>query len=276
MMQHYATITTANYLGKLLALYDSMTQHCKPFTLYVLVFDIVSHDVLEKLDLPEVRVLPLRTILTPELEAAAERQYPHQFIWTCKGPFLLHLLQELEEPRIAYIDADQFFFSSPDLIFVEIGANSIGMTQHHFSPTYAHCACNGKYNGGFLYLRRNKFVMETLLPEWIDLCIQGAEGPLTDQLTLSRWPDRFAHRIGVHTIKHRGMNVGPWNQGGYTMNMRNGWLYAANYPVVTYHFHGGADDVGQFLEPIAPILVTHGYEPYRAALMDASIKLAVL
>lgn len=269
----YAAMTTVSYMARLLALHGSMEEHCQPYHLYVLAHDDVAVMALDKLQLPNVTTVPWGVLMNPALLGAKDRQYFHQFIWTTKGAFLLHLLQDMD--RVAYIDTDSFFFRSPRPVFDEIGRKSIGITKHRFSPAYHHCHCNGMYNGGFLYVRRNKYVMETLLPQWLDSCIWGNEGPITDQLTMSRWPIEHGKRIKIHAVEHRGMNVGPWNQGTYTMNVRGGRLFASNWPVLWYHFHGGTD-TDQFLEPMAPVLVTHGYEPYRAALMEAGTKLAVL
>ena len=271
----YAAMTTISYMDRLLALHGSMEEHCQPYHLYVLAHDDLAVMTLDKLQLPNVTVVSWGVLMNSALLDAKDRQYPHQFIWTTKAAFLLHLLEDGLD-RVAYIDTDSFFFGSPKPVFDEIGRKSVGITKHWFSPAYHHCHCNGLYNGGFVYIRRNKYVMEKLLPDWLDSCILGNEGPITDQLVMSRWPVMHGRgKIRVHTIEHRGMNVAPWNQGTYTMNVRNGQLYASNWPVIWYHFHGGVDDT-KFLEPIAPVLVFHGYEPYRAALMEAGTKLAVL
>jgi len=114
--------------------------------------------------------------------------------------------------------------------------------------------------------------METLLPAWTASCVEGALGPLTDQLVLSRWPQDHGKRIGIHTIQHQGLNVAPWNQGAYTINTRGGHLYASNWPIITYHFHDGTNPQ-QLLEPLAPELWAHAYGPYRAMVSFARERL---
>jgi len=269
----YAAMTTISYMDRLLTLHGSMEEHCKPYYLHVLAHDEMSLMALGRLQLPSVSVVPLRMLLNPALRGARERQYPHQFIWTTKGAFLLHLLDDLD--HVTYIDTDSYFFGSPVMVFSEIGRKPIALTKHHFAPAYHHCHCNGLYNGGFLYIQRNKYIMDKLLPDWLDSCILGNEGPITDQLAMSRWPQKHAKEIKIHTIRQRGMNVAPWNQGNYTMNIQGGRLFASRWPVIWYHFHGGADP-DQFLEPMSPVLITHGYDAYRAALLEAGTKLAVL
>jgi len=148
-------MASVNYLDRVLALHHSMNVHCTPFQLFILGCDEDAVQMLFELNLPHVSILSMDVVVPPEVQAAADNQWPHQFIWTCKGSLALYILRDLGMDHVIYIDGDQFFFSTPDPVFQEIGRSSVGISKHWFSNAYAHCQCNGVYNGGFVYLRRN-------------------------------------------------------------------------------------------------------------------------
>jgi len=59
-MYYFCTYFDSNYLIKGLALYRSLVRHAMPFRLWVLCFDDLAYEALQKLALPEVDPISLR------------------------------------------------------------------------------------------------------------------------------------------------------------------------------------------------------------------------
>ena len=65
MMEHFVTIFDSLFLPQGLALHMSMERHIKNYTLWVLCVDKQTYVVLNKLELPNVRLLQLNEFETP-------------------------------------------------------------------------------------------------------------------------------------------------------------------------------------------------------------------
>ena len=66
-MEHYVTLFDSLFLPQGLALHMSMERYIKNYTLWVLCVDDQAHEVLTKLNLPNVRLLQLSKLETAEL-----------------------------------------------------------------------------------------------------------------------------------------------------------------------------------------------------------------
>ena len=157
---HFCTYFDRHYLYKGLALYRSLARHCDAFTLWVLCFDQVTHEILSELDLPGVRLIARDEFERGDdalLEARRDRTLV-EYYWTCTPSLLLYVLRYNPQGDIlTYLDADLFFFSDPQPIYDELGAHSILIIEHRYAPKYAHFAeTAGIYNVGALAFRHDR------------------------------------------------------------------------------------------------------------------------
>ena len=196
----FCTLFDKNYLFKGLALHESLRRHVEDFTLWILCMDDTAFDVLERLDLPDVKLLSLAQFEDEDLLAAKETRTQVEYCWTCTPSLPLYLLEH--EPgleSISYLDADLFFSDDPAPVFQELGEGSIGIVGHRYGPKWEALAeDSGIYNVGFMVFRNDKRAL-TCLSWWRDRCIEWCyhrveDGKMGDQKYLDDWPARFPIR----------------------------------------------------------------------------------
>jgi Nucleotide-diphospho-sugar transferase len=280
-VDHFCTLFDSGYLFKAVALYDSLARHCKRFHLTALCFDEEAQRVLRLLSLPHFTILPLADLERADprlLDAKADR---NRFEYCCTAtPALpLHLLESKPDlDAITYLDADLYFFSDPDPLFVEMRDASVLITPHRFPSYLRHYELNGIYNVQFMTFRRTDAGLGALR-WWHERCLEWCylrleDGKYADQKYLDDWPVRFE---GVHVLRHKGGGVAPWNVDTFEPREDGGRVTVGGDPLVFFHFHrvrmredGGYDwrAPGYLGLPCAYDLV---YRPYLAAL-DAAKK----
>lgn len=274
MTHYYCTYFDRKYLDRGLALYESMDRHCLPFHLWILAMCDETLRRLRRLALPNVTVVSMSEFETPELLAVKLGRTWQEYIWTCTGSWMLYILTTHPDiDHLCYLDSDCFFFGDPGPMFEEIGEAPVGITPHHSSPSWQHLAPqNGIYNVGAVYVCRSRRGIGCLR-EWAEQCIDWCyyrrkDGKMADQKYLDPWPERW----GAHPIRHKGVNLAPWNQdeGQYTYSLRDGRIYVDEDALIYYHFHGRLIHLKQdSFYPIDPFVADHVYGPYKAALERA-------
>ncbi len=236
----FCTLFDRNYLFKGLALHESLVDHVEDFTLWILCMDDVVFDILERLDLPSVRLLSLGSFEDEELLAVKESRTPVEYCWTCTPSLPLYLLEnESELESITYLDADLFFWSSPEPIFAELGAGSVGIIEHRYAPKWEHLTeDSGIYNVGFMTFKNDERGL-TCLRWWRDRCLEWCfhrveDGKMGDQKYLDDWPSRFD---GVVVLRERGAGLAPWNFENYSLTTSDRGIQIDGDPLVFCHFH---------------------------------------
>lgn len=263
-MRYYCTYFDINYLAKGLALIESMQAHCQPYHLWILALCKETEAALKALSLPNVSIVSMPDFETPDLLAAKGNRSPTEYIWTCTGSWILHVMSiEPEINHLSYIDADLLFFSDPEPVFEEVGKAPIGITPHRFSPRMRAWLKIGEFNVGLIYVWRCLPGL-ACIQEWTDQCIEWCywrheNDQYCDQKYLNEWPTRW----GAHSIQHKGANLAPWNQETqYTYSLRGGQIYVDDDELIWYHFHKGLES-GYIVEPF---IQEHVYGAYRRAL----------
>jgi hypothetical protein len=241
MTREFCTLFDSGYLFKALALYDSLERHCERFHLTALCFDAEAERLLRLLALPNLTVLPLAELESRDPALAGTKAGRNRFEYCCTAtPALpLHLLEsrpELEE--ITYLDADLFFFSSPEPLFAELGDASVLITPHRFPDYLRHYEANGIFNVQFMTFRRDERGLAALR-WWHDRCVEWCylrleDGKFADQKYLDDWPERFE---GVHVLRHPGGGLAPWNLDRHTLTREDGQVLVDGEPLVFFHFH---------------------------------------
>ena len=238
---HFCTYFDRNYLYKGLALYRSLARHCEAFTLWVLCFDQVTHEVLRRMDLPGVRLIARHEFEQGDdaLLAAQQDRTFLEYYWTCTPSLPLYVLQHNPQiDVIGYLDADLFFYADPAPIYEELGGQSILIVGHRFGPELAHLAEWGIYNVGFMLFRHSDVGLQCLR-WWRERCLEWCyhrleAGKMGDQKYLDDWPQRFE---GVVVLQHKGSGLGPWNIANYEIRRLDGHLWIDEVPLIFYHFH---------------------------------------
>lgn len=239
MMRHYCTLFDRNYLFKGLALYRSLVAVSVDFTLHILCMDDVTYDLLRQLNLPQARLIRRKHFEDPELLRVKPTRTIAEYCWTCTPSLALYVLRNNPQiDLITYLDADLFFFSSPEPIYKELGDKSILIVEHRLSPHFSEYSVNGKYNVEWLTFRRDNAGLEAL-HWWRERCLEWCfhrleDGKLGDQKYLDDWPDRFR---GVHVLKHIGGGVAPWNMSSYSITEHDNLVCVDSAPLIFFHFH---------------------------------------
>lgn len=239
MTRYYCTLFDRNYLFKGVALYRSLEAFGGDFILHILCMDDVTYDVLTRMNLTRSRLIRRDDFEDPDLLRVKPSRSVAEYCWTCTPSLPLYVLRTQPDiDLITYLDADLFFFSTPEPIFTELGNQSILLVEHKFAPRFADLAVNGKFNVEWLTFRRDESGLAALT-WWRERCIEWCfyrveDGKLGDQKYLDDWPERFR---GVHVLKHLGGGVAPWNMSNYEIALQDGHIYVDKIPLIFFHFH---------------------------------------
>ncbi len=286
-MRYYCTYFDRHYLSRGLALLESLRQHdASGFTLFVVCMDEITRIMLAQLAIPEVHLIPLHEIEQRDeaLLATKRSRSLVEYYWTMTPTIILRILERHRRiDLLTYLDADLFFFSSPQPLFEELGQNSILIHEHRFSPSQAHLGThNGRFNVGLLSFRRDAHGLPAL-GWWRERCLEWCfaryeQGKMGDQLYLEDWPERFK---GVTVLQHKGGGVGPWNHDQYDIHTSSdGATLVGEDALIFYHFHSLKLASSDLAVPVAhphyrltiPGL-THCFVPYLEALAQAQSRL---
>ena len=75
---------------------------------------------------------------------------------------------------------------------------------------------------------------------WRDRCLEHCHDRLEhDRFADQKYLDAFSeHFPGVHSVRHPGVNLAPWNLSASPLHGKAGALFIGDHPVVAYHFQG--------------------------------------
>ncbi len=265
-MEHYVTIFNNLFLPHGLALYASMERKIEKYVLWILCVDDETYDVLEKLALPNIRLLKLSNLETRELLDIKSKRTIGEYCWTLT-PISFRYVFDSDQSvdRVTYIDADLWFLKKPKLIFDEFQASgkNVLITDHAYAPEYDQSEKFGKFCVQFITITREggepvRQWWENRCKEW---CFARLEdGKFGDQKYLDDWPELFSSL--VHVLGNKESTLAPWN--------------AIRFPygnAIFYHFHGlkiisrKKLKIGAYSLPAT--LIENVYKPYGQDLKHA-------
>ena len=238
---HFCTYFDHRYLTRGMALAASLHTHCSAAVLWVLCLTPDCHAAMTRLALPGVRLLSMEDFENrhPRLAAVKAQRQPLEYYYTCT-PFLpAHVLRE--NPGIAsvtYLDADMFFFDTPEPVLRATEEASIVLSPHRFPPSRKGCERFGVFNVGWIGLRNDEDAL-AMLDWWATQCVEWCEEHVepnryADQKYLDEVPNRFCN---VHLLDNPGVNAAIWNLGNLTAETFNGRVRLSGEPLVCFHFH---------------------------------------
>ncbi len=244
-MRIFTTLFDKSYLSRGLALFASLEAHAGDFLLYVLAMDGEVEEALKLMPSPRLQVIPQREFQNDELKRIEKERSRAEYCWTCT-PYLLDflLLKHPEFELVTYLDADLYFYSSPEPLLLEMGNASSLITPHFYLPKYDNTKAVGKYCVQFMPFK-NSVEGKKVLTWWKEACLEWCfnreeDGKMGDQKYLDDWPTLFPNEVKESTL--RGGGIAPWNAQSYRYELTPSFLnFRFNdetSPVIFYHFQG--------------------------------------
>lgn len=235
--EHFVTLFDAKFLPMGMALHRSLERHAQPFHLWIVCVDDEVERHLSLISLPNVTIVPLREVETPELLAVKTSRNRAEYCWTLT-PFapLAIFNREQAVRQVTYLDADVFFFDNPMILLAELeeAGKSVLVTEHAYAPEYDNEDENGRFCVQFLTFRNSR-EGHNVMRWWQERCLEWCyhrceEGKFGDQKYLDLWPALFAD--DVHILRQTHRTLAPWNVRYFERCLGD-----ALKPVI-YHFHG--------------------------------------
>lgn len=231
MTEHYVTLFDSTFLPQGLALHHSLLEHGGDCLLWVLCLGEDCLNTLRRLDLPQMRLLNLTQLETPELLQVKPGRSRAEYCWTLT-PWSIQWVFEADPSaqRVTYLDADVYFLKSPTPVFHEFEASgcAVLITDHSYAPEYDQTPTSGRYCVQFVPVVRG--AGEKVLHWWRDRCLEWCyarheNGMFGDQKYLEAFSSHFPGLIFEHGPSP--LFQGPWNASFYPFSR-----------AITFHFHG--------------------------------------
>lgn len=266
-VEHYVTLFDSGFLPQGVALYRSLERHAGDFALWIICVDDAAFDILQRLALPQARLIRLHDVETDAIRAACADRNRAERCWTLT-PFAPRFVFDADPAvqRVTYLDADMWFRKSPQPIFAEFeaAAKSVLITEHAYAPDHDLSHETGQYCVQFMTFVRD--ASEAVRSWWAARCLDWCyarleDGKFGDQKYLDDWEERFSAE--VHVLQRPDRLLAPWN--------------AARFPfgtAIAYHFHnlrllkGGRVLLWRGYD-IPKVVRAAIYEPYLADLAAA-------
>lgn len=281
---HFCTAFDHHYAAIGLALYRSLKRHAPPFVLWVLALDREMADILARLGLGDVRVIPLADLERAEptlLKVKTERSTLEYYytLEPCLPSYLFATEPQID--RLTRLDPDLWFFADLEPLLDELGPHSVHMTPQRLTLRRPDVEERfGRFNAGWISFRRTADGL-ACLEEWkrqcLDWCYHRMEdGKHGSERYLDAWPAKYDCSIS----RHIGANVGYWNSYGRTISLANDSLLIDGEPLIFFHYSSLRRHTASFYSthrhfprPV-PLLRDRVYRPYIAALRQAEKDIA--
>jgi hypothetical protein len=169
-MKVFTSLSDYNYLPLGLSLYESLAKNTKDeFILYYLCLDRETYHKLHELNQSGLGIIPILIddliSENSDLSSYNKREY-REFVWMLASYFTHYILITKKPDNVSYIDADIFLYGDIQMMYDEIGDNSVGIIRHRHIELSAN-TIDGKYNVGIVYFK-NDVIGRHLLDWWKD------------------------------------------------------------------------------------------------------------
>jgi hypothetical protein len=235
----YTTYFDQRYLAFALVALRSIRKHDPQADIFALCFDQVAYDAITGLGDRKIVAVSAQAMraFEPGLDARASRPRP-SFYATHKPVLPLYALSIRPDlAAIAHIDADVYFYSSPQSLYDEIRDASVALSPHRFAEAWKRSEEFGIFNAGFIYWRNDAEGLRCLSDYRTD-CFNWCEpypqpdGRFMNQGYLTAWPNRYSN---VHIMRHPGVNLSWWNVAAHSLQ-RGNVVRVDGKPLIFYHF----------------------------------------
>lgn len=238
---YFCNIVSKTRLYQFIALYDSIRKTCGSFKTFVLCMDDDTERIIKQIGLENAILITLEEIEDERLKSLKSTRNTGEYCWTLKPVLMTYLLEHFKDiDWLTYLDADMYFFSDPKSIFKGSDNCSVLLSEHDLNEQIKAVEKSvGRFNSGLVSFKNDPMGRECL-HWWKKQCIKWCynttvTGQFGDQKYLE---DMFLLFEGVSPITMPGVNIAPWNDEKYNMNLREGMLYINDSPLVLYHYCG--------------------------------------
>ena len=134
-MRSFCTYFDSAYLSRGLALHESLAAHTSTFVLYALCLDDNVFEYLHSQNYESLVPIALNDLERWEtrLPEAKKNRSTIEYYFTLSPILPRYLLYQFKLDEITYLDADLYFYSSPEPLFDEMNSSSIQIIPHRFS-----------------------------------------------------------------------------------------------------------------------------------------------
>lgn len=287
----YCTYFDSGYLSRGLALIASLREHGDESKIVILALDEKVSQFFAQVPHPNVIVIELQKLEEhePRLLEVKESRTKMEYYFTCT-PILIDFVMTVftaKDEYVVYLDADLYFFDSPDEIFTDLDNGSIGIIEHKYSPRLdIKLQVYGRFNVGLLIFKHDQHGI-SLLKWYLNSCIDWcgdapSDGRYADQGYLNQFPNWK----GCEILESPGFNLAPWNDANFILTKQdNGKVIVNNDSLVFFHFHGLKKFKNRYITSelvygsrISKILRNEIYIPYINELekQDGLVKTVVI
>jgi hypothetical protein len=268
-------------------MYESIKRNIDDFNLFIVAFDNLTYDILLNSRLDHITIISLKDFENQNLLDVKNSRTTAEYCWTCTSSVIDYVLENYNVPSCTYVDADLFFFRSPEILLNEMSdGKSVLITEHRFS----------KFAKLFEQKRAGRFCVQfitftndqksrQILKKWISQCIEWCfaryeDGKFGDQKYLDEWPVDYPN---VHILNHPGGGLAPWNVKQYNFEQNGAILNGIElktgikFDLVFFHFHfvklmsDGFIDLGW--NRLQHDVIGKLYKPYILKIIDKEISL---
>jgi hypothetical protein len=279
VIRAYCTYFDRGYAPRGLAMISSLRAAGETAPVHVVCFDEEAVQAVEAASISAVRVVRIAELEErhPELAAVRPSRSRVEYYFTSTPTVVGDALAATPEAEwVTYLDADLWFFSSPDALYDEQERGSVGIIEHGYRPKDAWRRKFGTYNVGWVSFRNDddgRACLEWWRQRCIEWCFDRAEaGRFADQGYL----DKFSAVVpGVVIIEHPGANLAPWNLATRTVRCDAEGVTVNGKALVFFHFHGLQQRKNRWYLPHARYgahttsCIRDGlYRPYLSALAE--------
>jgi SAM-dependent methyltransferase len=286
-VRYFCTYFDSAYAVRGLAMMSSVLSFLPDAQIFALCLDETAARIVKD-NQPAARIVRLSELeaFDPLLADRRASRTRIEYYFTCTSSlprYVYHCAPEAG--MVTYLDADLFFYQSPERVFDDIGDASIAVTPHRFTPKLAPGRIVfGRYNVAWVSWR-NDAVGRRCLADYhadcIEWCHDRLEGDrFADQKYLDAWPARYG---SVRELSAKGMNLALWNLDDCALSRKDGAVYADSDPLVFMHFHS-VKHIGQDKWDVRlreydvtrnlPFVVDELYRPYLILLQATFDRLA--
>ncbi|NJM45246.1 MAG: glycosyl transferase, group 1 [Alkalinema sp. RU_4_3] len=259
------TIITANYLAHAETLAETLGQHNPGIQLYVLIVD--PPDDFEPQQCPRFKLVYLRELGEADLIEQMSFYYsPAEFCWSLRGFMHEYMQNHTAYDTWLFLDSDMMVSGSFEPIFAQLDHCSILLNPHFQKTGYLPVGSwielevlrAGKFNGGFLGLRRSPTTAQFIA--WFkarldrfafdDPGFEGVRFLHGDQLWLDFVPIHFPE---VELLRHPGANLAHWNlfERDVVLHL-DGTVTVDSQPLLFTHFSGWSIDEPEWVSCHSP------------------------
>lgn len=223
-------------------MYESIKQHVSDFTLYYFCFDKKTFDCINKLNLDKIVPIKISDIEDKELLKAKKNRSMAEYFFTLTPSIVWYAIHKFDLEMCIYIDADLYFFNSPEILLENMSNNSVLITEH--IPLSQKYPMEGRFNVQFIPFRNDEYGMR-VLKSWREKCIEwcflkSENGKWADQGYLNTWDQEFER---VKVLTYYGV-IGPWSLKHSSFRLEDDRILVRNktvdkeYALIFYHFQG--------------------------------------